>query len=124
MRRFTALLVASISLALLWGFALSSQASADKNDCPSGYICLWDGSTFGMTRAQFHDNGWQNLSDFGFNDQMSSIYNNTNRWGQISVDAGGGGNKLCMPPGTSLGPVAAQWNNNASAVQLIASGSC
>ena len=75
------------------------QASADQSDCPSGYICLWDGPTFGGARVQFHDNGWQNLTNFGFNTLTSSYWNNTNRIGTLSEDVTGAGKKLCIDPG-------------------------
>jgi hypothetical protein len=114
-----AALAACFTLALVGGAALAPQAMANWEDCPGEYLCLWNGQTYGEARIQVHDNGWQNLSNFGFNDTMSSLRNNTNRYAQIAVDANGNGEKLCIGPGGGWGPVPGQYNNNASSVRLI-----
>jgi hypothetical protein len=119
MRRRMAALAACFALAGLGSAALAPQAMANREDCPGQFLCLWNGPTFGEARIQVHDNGWQNLSNFGFNDTMSSLFNNTNRYAQIAVDANGNGEKLCIGPGGWWGPVPAQFNNNASSVRLI-----
>src|SRR5947209_7475635 len=63
--------------ALGFGLApLSSAASASASSCPSGYLCLFQDANFGGRMLQFHDGGyWQNLTNYGFNDQMSSWVN-------------------------------------------------
>lgn len=33
--------------------ALAPHALAEKSECPSGYVCLWSGPTFGGERAFF-----------------------------------------------------------------------
>jgi hypothetical protein len=113
-----------IGLASLAAMGFAPSASAVIGDCPAQYFCLWDGDSFNGDRVQFHDNGWQNLSSFGFNDRASSAYNNTNRYARISVDAGGAGNRLCFGPGVAGSLPNFGWNNIASAVDLDPNWPC
>jgi Peptidase inhibitor family I36 len=48
-------LSALVALALLAGalFVATPKASANKEDCPSGDICLWSGPTFGTEPRAF-----------------------------------------------------------------------
>jgi hypothetical protein len=48
------------------------------SDCPSGWFCLWQDAGFSGRRLQFQDAGCQNLTTFGFNDEMSSWFNRNN----------------------------------------------
>jgi len=45
-----------VTLVLLVGaaFVLTPTASANREDCPEGRICLWSGPTFGEARAFFN----------------------------------------------------------------------
>lgn len=95
----------------------AAPASANKSDCPEGYLCLWAGSTYGGERAQFHDNGWQNLVEFGFNNIAESYFNNTNRIASIASEANGGGKKFCIDPGGAA-TLGGEWARNASSVWL------
>jgi hypothetical protein len=84
---------------------LAPSSFADRSDCPGEYVCLWDGNTYGGARAQFHDNGLQDLAPFGFDNITSSIYNNTNRWVRLYDGAGATSYLvICLGPGgfTSL----------------------
>jgi hypothetical protein len=92
-------LIALLALMASASAVLAPSAVADRSDCPAQYLCLWDGPTYGGARAQFHDNGWQNLTDWGFNDITSSVFNNTNRWATIAEHINGGGMKTCFSPG-------------------------
>jgi Peptidase inhibitor family I36 len=117
-RRMAAAVAACLVLAALGAAMAAPQASANIEDCPEQYVCLWNGPTFGEERIQLHNNGWQNLTDLGFNDVTSSIYNNTNRWAKISRDINGGGEVLCIEPGIGLRFGGTIWDNIASAVKL------
>lgn len=118
-RRRASVVVAGVgAIAALCGSGLTSTAAADRSDCPAQYFCLWDGPTYGSDRVQFHDNGWQNLTNFGFNDRASSVYNNTNRYARFSVDINGGGSKYCLGPGGYASLSGTGWDNVASAVDL------
>lgn len=125
MRRRVAALAACLALSALGSAALAPQAMANREDCPSQYFCLWDGASYGGTRVQFHDNGWQNLTDYGFNDLASSVYNNTNRYAKIAVNINGGGEKVCIGPHgyTSFGGGGfPSYDNEASSVWLGTEG--
>lgn len=124
-RRQLAALAVCLALAVLGSAVVAPQAMANREDCPAQYFCLWDGPTYGSTRVQFHDNGWQNLTDWGFNDMASSVYNNTNRYAKIAEHINAGGRQLCIGPGgsTTLGGGGfPTWDNLASSVWLGTSG--
>jgi hypothetical protein len=70
---------------------------------------------------QFHDNGGTNLASYGFDDQTSSVYNNTNRWGRLSLDWYGGGASICIGPNQAESFFATGWNNDISSLDLEAS---
>jgi len=124
MRRWTVALATCFSLALTLGAVFAPTASANREDCPAQYVCLWDGPTFGEDRRQFHDNGLQNLSDFSFNDRTSSIFNNTNRWAAIYEHAWGGGGRRCIRPGQSYSLSGDVLNNQASSIVISPSAIC
>jgi len=117
-RKRIAAIAACLALSALGSVVLAPQALANLEDCPSTYVCLWNGPTFGEERIQLHNNGWLNLTDIGFNDVTSSIFNNTNRWAKISRDINGGGEVLCIEPGVGLRFGGTRWDNIASAVSL------
>lgn len=50
------LLSALVALALLGAalFVVTPTASANREECPEGRICLWSGPTFGEARAFFN----------------------------------------------------------------------
>jgi hypothetical protein len=73
------------------------KASADKSDCPSAKICLWDGPTFGGQQSFW--NGYETGCHALENIDPSSVYNNTNgHWahfytgpfGEIDIAVGPG----------------------------------
>jgi hypothetical protein len=47
------------------------------SDCPSGWVCLFADPNFGGRMPRFGNGYTGNMSDWGFNDQMSSWRNNT-----------------------------------------------
>jgi Peptidase inhibitor family I36 len=120
--RYAPMVTTGIALMVL-GAVAAPPATADRSDCPAEYLCLWDGYSYGGTRVQFHDNGWQNLSGSGLDNAASSVYNNTNRWATLSMDPNGGGLHFCVQPGipqTFSGvPL---WDNQVSAVNLQPGG--
>ena len=123
-RRATLSLV--LVLAIAGSTAFASSAVADRSECPSQELCLWDGPTYGGGRADFHDNNWTNLS--GFDDITSSVYNNTNRWAIVASDPNGGGSWIaCLAPGgfTSFNTGGfPSFDNTASSVWLGTSQPC
>jgi hypothetical protein len=60
-------LSALVALAVLASTLLSfaPPASANREDCPAGSVCLWSGPTYGGQQAFFNgeDTGWHTLSN-------------------------------------------------------------
>lgn len=58
---------------------LDSQPRSRVIPCSAGYTCLYDDANYGGRRLQWSDPGTRiNLTDYGFNDKMSS-WRNRNR---------------------------------------------
>jgi len=70
-------LTALVALVMLAGALLvfAPTASANREDCPAGKICLWAGPTYGGERAFFNgsETGCHSLASI----DPQSIYNNT-----------------------------------------------
>lgn len=124
MRRLRTWLLSCIAIGSVVSAVMAPQAFADRSDCPGQYVCLWDGETYGGERRQFHDNGWQNLTDFGFNDVASSVYNNTNRYARFAEHINGGGAAFCLLPGGYSSIAGWYLNNKISSVWLGPSPAC
>jgi hypothetical protein len=78
------LLSALVGLMMLVGafFALTPEASAlEKSDCPAGYVCVWEGPTFGGNRAFFagSETGCHGLANIN----PRSAFNHTGNHGAI-----------------------------------------
>jgi hypothetical protein len=46
-------------------------------DCPSGWFCFYDNTSWNYPRGRLSDCGWQNLNDFGWSDRTESVHNPT-----------------------------------------------
>jgi|ERR1044071_8620182 hypothetical protein len=99
-------------------------AEAARTDCPGQYFCVWDTGNYTGRMLQFHDNGWQNLTGWDFNDKASAYFNNTNRYARLSYDINGQGGGECFRPGNYSSMTGWNLNNNASAVWLGTSPAC
>jgi hypothetical protein len=119
-----AALAACFALAALGTAVLAPQAMANREDCISQYVCLWDGYTYGTSMRAFHDNGFQSLVPFGANDITSSIFNNTNRWARLYEHADGRGNTRCIRPGQSYSLSGDSFDNQASAILITTEALC
>jgi len=107
--------VASIGCAIF-----ATQASANFSECPSGWLCLWQNELGTGRILQFHDSGsWQNLTEYGFNDQASSAWNHTNKDAKLAWDINGGEPTRCLQPGEVLEVMPGNWNNNASSIRIF-----
>ena len=92
-------------------------SSSGYGDCAAGYLCLWEHGNFAGRRLQFQAAALRNLTDFGFNDQMSSWRNRRYGDARWYGDVNRGGPSLCMNGGAaaaSIGP----YNDTASSIQL------
>lgn len=125
MSSWKARLALCLILASVGGAAAAGPASASLAECPSQWICLWQDSGFVTNMQRYHDNGWQNLRA-EFLRQASSIYNHTERYGQIAQGLNGEGNKFCIAPNTTADFIGRPgWNDSAKSVRLIAPpGTC
>ncbi len=77
-------ILATLGVSALMGTSLiaagTGTAWATLEDCPSGWICLWqDGPFVNGRMLKFNAPGTYHLGDYGFNDQMSSWANKTSQ---------------------------------------------
>lgn len=80
-----------------------SMSPTAFGDCPSGWVCLWqDGSYSGrMLKWSASGTSIAHLSDYGFNDEMSSWANRGSRLARWWTDASFNGTHHDMPAGSS-----------------------
>ena len=80
-----------------------SMGPAVFGDCPSGWVCLWqDGSYSGrMLKWSASGTSIAHLSDYGFNDEMSSWANRGSHLARWWTDASFNGTRHDMPAGSS-----------------------
>jgi Peptidase inhibitor family I36 len=91
---------------------------ASFNECPDGWVCIWEHSNYEGRMLQFQDRGfWQNLSAYNFNDKASSWRNRINQDARLSQHADGEGALLCMQPNSSSSSMGG-FNDLASAIRL------
>lgn len=92
-------------------------AALAAQDCPSGWLCLYEHNDFKGLMKKFKDNKWQQLSGYGFNDKASSWKNRLGRDACLSWDwPHQGSRKVSLSSGgssTQLG----SWNDEASGVK-------
>lgn len=90
------------------------------DDCPQYWLCLWQDSNYSGRMLQFYDvtSYWQNLTDYGFNDAMSSWRNRKLRDAKWSYDTNGGGTQRCMESGSSASGLGGD-NDEASAIRIF-----
>lgn len=92
--------------------------AASFNECPDGWVCLWEHSNYEGRMLQFQDRGfWQSLSAYNFNDKASSWRNRINQDARLSQHANGEGSLLCMQPNSSSSSMGG-FNDLASAIRL------
>ncbi len=92
-------------------------------DCPSGWLCLWDSASFTGRMLRWSSPGTRDdLSAYGFNDQMTSWANKTNYDARWFYDAGFAGTARCMQPLTSLSNVGTTDNDKASSIAIYTDG--
>nr|WP_269329155.1 peptidase inhibitor family I36 protein [Kineosporia babensis] len=54
------------------------RSAAGEANCSDGYSCLYEHANWDGRRLQFFTCRYENLSDYGFQDQTSSWHNNQN----------------------------------------------
>ncbi|HET9163424.1 MAG TPA: peptidase inhibitor family I36 protein [Solirubrobacterales bacterium] len=89
---------------------------ASFNDCPDGWVCLWENKEYSGRMLEFQDRGfWQNLTDYGFNDQTTAWRNRTNDDARLAEDINGGGERICLQPNSSNSQLSG-FNDKASSI--------
>lgn len=48
-------------------------------DCPSGWFCFWDGTSYSGPRGKLSSCGWQNLATYDWEYRVASAYYNLDR---------------------------------------------
>ncbi|WP_328610426.1 peptidase inhibitor family I36 protein [Amycolatopsis sp. NBC_00345] len=73
------------------------------SQCPSGWVCLWQDGNYGGRMLKWSSPGTSiaHLSDYGFNDEMSSWANRGTRLARWWVDANYKGTSHNMPADSS-----------------------
>jgi Peptidase inhibitor family I36 len=88
--------------------------------CPGGWMCVYQHSSWGGAMRQFQSTGpWQHLSDYGFNDETSSVRNTRGNDSLLSDDIDGnenpGGTIRCFDSHSSTSGLGS-FNDEASGV--------
>lgn len=66
------------------------------SDCPVGWTCIWEDRDYQDRMLQFSSTGyWQNLGNYGFNDNADSIANKRGGDSLLAEHTGGGGDRYC-----------------------------
>lgn len=89
------------------------------DSCPSGSLCLfentnWSGAMIVLSTCC----AWHDLAAFGFNNIASSWRNRKNVDGQIALEAGGGGSRLCLNNNSYASSMPGGWNDTASSIRV------
>ena len=74
-----------------------SLGPAAYDDCPAGWVCLWEHRDFGGRMLKFQDCcTWQSLWTYSFANQASSSRNRKSVNAKIATGVGGAGTQLCL----------------------------
>lgn len=87
--------------------------------CVTGWVYLYEHANFGGRRLQFSAGRWQNLTNYGFNDQVSSWrnYQSSGDLASLAEHINGGGVRQHLPGGcVSSSYVGSGFNDKASSV--------
>jgi hypothetical protein len=96
-----------------------STSRATVIECDPGYTCLYDAANFGGRRLQWRDRGQGiDLSQYGFNDKVSSWRNRNNVDARWYYAAGFQGQSRCINANTSNAYVGNQDNDQASSLRI------
>jgi peptidase inhibitor family I36 len=85
------------------GGAEVSMGPTALSDCPSGWVCLWQDGSYSGRMLKWSSSGTAiaHLSDYGFNDEMSSWANKGSHLARWWTDASYSGTRHDMPAGSS-----------------------
>jgi hypothetical protein len=94
-------------------------APAAFNDCPDGWVCIWEDKDYSGRMLQFQDRGfWQDLTAYNFNDKTTSWRNRTNDDAKLAQHTGGLGTQICLQPNSSNSQLTG-FNDEASSIKIF-----
>jgi hypothetical protein len=102
------------------GHTRLSLSSKGIGDCAANFVCIWEKDNFTGRRLQFDDIKLRNLTDWGFNDKMSSWYNRRGLDARWYYDINGGGASRCMGDGARAAKLGGD-NDKASSLRIYGS---
>lgn len=116
--------IARLGAVLLGAFltvnAISTPASADIDDCPSGYMCIWSGTGY-PNGPSYKTNATGSYKTFST--KVGSFYNNRSKRTYLHEKADGSGTYVCLAAGSHSSSVSG-WKNTAKAVYLSTVTAC
>jgi hypothetical protein len=118
--RFISTLSVSASAILAATLTSASPAEAALSDCPSGYMCVWSGTSYSGSIQRFSATGRYLSIALP---RVESYYNNRARRTLLTQNSNGSGYSACFNPGTRNSDLSG-WKNTAKAVYLSTAASC
>ena len=105
---------------LAWDGTAIEQLAADCAGDNSRWLYLYEHTNFGGRILKFNDTGyWQNLTNYDFNDQLSSWWNNTLCNAYVAQNTNGGGSLLLLMAQLSSSGMPSGWNDVASSLKIV-----
>jgi hypothetical protein len=99
--------------------APQATAAATTTRCPAGWFCIFEHANFGGRMLRFRECcRVQNLTNYGFNDQMSSWHNRLRTDVYWYYDINGRGTRRCAESGAQVSYVGAADNDEASSINI------
>lgn len=101
------------------GSSLLLASSACAGD-PYGWLYMYEHTDFIGDVIKFQNTStWHNLTNYGFNDQTSSVWNNTDCMAVMAEHTNGDGNMLTLFGRTSMSAMPSGWDDRVSSVCLM-----
>ena len=100
--------------------SLTSSASATLSECPSGYLCVWSGTSYSGTVKKFSTVG--QYTSIGLNGNQA-VYNNRSKRSLLEQQRSGSDVSLCLAPGESRANLSG-WQESAQGVYLSTATAC
>ena len=100
--------------------SLTSPVSAIASECPSGYLCVWSGTSFTSTMKKF--SATSQYTSIGLNANQA-IYNNRSKRAFLEQQKSGSDVSLCLAPGESRSNLSG-WQETAQGVYLSTATAC
>ncbi|MEO6471616.1 MAG: peptidase inhibitor family I36 protein [Aeromicrobium sp.] len=110
-----------VALGSIPAVANASGASTNSlSSCPSGYLCLWSGTSYTGTIQKFSSTGSYHAITLP---TTGSLYNNRTKRSNVYEGSGGSGVWACFNPGAKNAALSG-WLTSAGSVYLSTSTNC